>query len=131
MTAAENRVARKGCVAFAIVLVLLASLSTGRASAATTIECQHPLVTGVEVYRLHHITSRSACPVALALFRWETKGDDGSGERALYGCHGLGHPYLRRHEFHGWHLTLTPDFVMSRHGKSFAVGGTDFPINCT
>ena len=91
-------------------------------------ECQHPVMTGVEVYKLRHVTSRVACPVALALFRWEAGGRH---ERELYGCHGIGHPYLRLREFHGWHLALTPDFVMSRNGASFAVGGTDFPINCT
>ena len=128
MTAAHSRAANWACVALASAALLLASLCAGRASALAIVECQHPVMTGVEVYRLHHITSHSACPVALALFRWEITG---SHERALYGCHGIGHPYLRLHSFHGWHLALTPDFVMSRHGTSFAVGGTDFPINCT
>jgi len=41
------------------------------------------------------------------------------------------HPYLRLHHFHGWRLSLTPDFVMSRGRASFDVEGTDFPINCT
>jgi hypothetical protein len=91
-------------------------------------ECQHPVRTGVEVYRLHRITSRRACPVALALFRWEAED---SHELRLYGCHGIGHPYLKMHTFDRWHLKLAPDFVMSRHGASFAVGGTDFPINCS
>jgi hypothetical protein len=131
MTAAHSRVAHWGCVAFASAVLLLASLSASHASASSTVECQHPVRTGVEVFKLHHITSSSACPVALALFHWETTGSPGSGERALYGCHGLGRPYLRMRSFHGWHLALTPDFVMSRHGASFAVGGTDFPINCT
>jgi hypothetical protein len=94
----------------------------------TIIECQHPVRTGVEIYKLHHITSHSACPVALALFHWETAGNR---ESVLYGCHGIGRPYLRLRTFHGWHLALTPDFVMSRHRASFAVGGTDFPVNCT
>jgi hypothetical protein len=131
MTAAHRYVTHWGYVAFASAVMLLASLSASHATAATTVECQHPVRTGVEVYKLHHITSASACPVALALFHWETSGSPGSGERALYGCHGLGHPYLRLRSFRGWHLALTPDFVMSRHGASFAVGGTDFPINCT
>ncbi len=131
MTGVHSRVARCGCVAFASTVLLLGSLSASRASASAIVECQHPVVTGVEVFKLHHITSRSACPVALALFRWETSGSTGSHERALYGCHGIGHPYLRLHSFKGWHLALTPYFVMSRHGASFAVGGTDFPISCT
>lgn len=118
----------KGPLALAIAIVLLASLYPNHANALTTIDCQHPVMTGVEIYKLHDVTPRRACPVALALFRWETTGNR---EPVLYGCHGIGHPYLRLHSFHGWHLTLTPDFVMSRHGASFAVSGTDFPINCT
>jgi hypothetical protein len=109
-------------------ILLLASLLPAGARAARYVECQHPVMTGVEVYRLHNINSRVACPVALALFRWETGGNR---ESKLYGCHGVGHPYLRLHAFRGWHLKLTPEFVMSRGSASFAVGGTDFPINCT
>ncbi len=115
-------------IALASAVVLVALLSAGRADASRTVECQHPVMTGVEVSKLRGISSRSACPVALALFRWE---DTGNRERSLYGCHGIGHPFLRMHSFHGWHLALTPDFVMSRDRASFAVGGTDFPINCT
>lgn len=115
-------------IAVASALALLACLSASRAYGSGTVECQHPAMTGVEVSKLHDISSHSACPVALALFRWE---DTGNRERALYGCHGIGHPYLRLHSFHGWHIALTPYFVMSRDGQSFAVSGTDFPINCT
>jgi hypothetical protein len=114
-----------------VLVLLLVCSSASRASAGASIECQHPVMTGVEIYKLHDVTSHTACPLALALFRWENRGDDGAGERALYGCHGIAHPYLRLHSFHGWHLALTPDFVMSRDGASFAVTGTDFPINCT
>jgi hypothetical protein len=118
-------------VALAATALLAASFSTGAASAQATIECQHPVMTGVEIFKLHNVASSTACPVALALFHWETSGENGHNERALYGCHGIGHPYLRLHSFHGWHLALTPDFVMSRDGASFSVTGTDFPINCT
>jgi hypothetical protein len=114
-----------------VLLLLLAASSASRASGAAMIECQHPVMTGVEIYKLNDVRSQTACPVALALFRWETGANNGHNERALYGCHGIGHPYLRLHSFHGWHLALTPDFVMSRDGASFAVTGTDFPINCT
>jgi len=128
MSAIDSHIARRVCLALACAAVALCSLVPARARALSTIECQHPVLTGVEIYRLHHITSRRACPVALALFRW----DDTEGhEPSLYGCHGMLHPYLRLHSFHGWHLALTPDFVMSRRGASFAVTGTDFPINCT
>lgn len=131
MTALRSlRAHRSRHVALVGAVLLLASLSATNATARppATVECQHPVMTGVEVYKLHHITSRRACPVALALFRWETTRNR---ESVLYGCHGIGHPYLRLHRFDGWTLALTPDFVMSRGGASFAVGGTDFPINCT
>lgn len=128
MRGAHIRLAHCVCAALASTVLLPTPLLAGRASASVSVECQHPVGTGVEVYKLHHITSPSACPVALALYSWETKGNR---ERTLYGCRGIGHPYLRLHSFHGWRLSLTPDFVMSRHGASFAVGGTDFPINCT
>jgi hypothetical protein len=128
MGVAHVRLAHCVCAVLVGVALLFAALFAHPAGASTSVECQHPVRTGVEVYKLHHITSHSACPVALALYSWETNGNR---ESALYGCHGIGHPYLRLHSFHGWHLSLTPDFVMSRHGASFAVGGTDFPINCT
>jgi hypothetical protein len=131
MTAKSSRAAHWGCIALASAALLVTLLFVRQASAMTTVECQHPVRTGVEVFKLSHIASTTACPVALALFRWEHAGSPGSGERALYGCHGLGRPFLRLHSFHGWRLTLTPDFVMSRNGASFAVSGTDFPLNCS
>ena len=118
--------------------LLLAVLVPGRASAQTTFhQCQHPVRTGVEVYELHNITPRSACPPALALFAWEYSSQ--ARTRALYGCirpkpEAAGRPYLRLHHFRGWVLSLRgPDqeFVMSRGIHSFAVEGTDFPLNCT
>jgi hypothetical protein len=111
-----------------VAVLLVVPLLLGRADAFTTIECQHPVMTGVEISKLHHVSSATACPVALALFRWESGGNR---EALLYGCHGMLHPYLRLHRFHGWHLSLDPYFVMSRGGASFVVSGTDFPINCT
>jgi hypothetical protein len=110
------------------LVLLVAPMVLGQARAFSTIECQHPVVTGVEVFKLHNVSSSTACPVALALFRWESGGNR---EAVLYGCHGMLHPYLRRHRFDGWNLSLTPYFVMSRGDASFAVSGTDFPINCT
>lgn len=128
MMAAHIRLAHCVCAALVGAILLFAAPFANQAGASASVECQHPVGTGVEVYKLHHITSHGACPVALALYHWETTGNR---ESVLYGCHGIGHPYLRLHVFHGWQLSLTPDFVMSRHGASFAVGGTDFPINCT
>lgn len=124
---------RRGCLAAASVMLLLASFSpsAGGARSVWTVECQHPIVTGVEIYRLRHISISRACPVALAFFRWEVRGDH---RLLLYRCHELGqrhpHPHLRLLHFRGWRLSLKPDFVMSRHGASFALAGTDFPLNC-
>ena len=112
----------------ASVTLALVALSVSFADAARPVQCHHPVITGVEVFDLHHITSARACPVALALFHWE---DGENHETVLYGCHGMLHPYLRLRTFHGWHLALTPELTMSRHGTSFAARGTDFPINCT
>jgi hypothetical protein len=100
-------------------------------------ECQHPVVTGVEVYNLHAVTAETACPVALALYKWENK--TGNGPK-LYGCHyphrnSGGYPYLRLHRFNGWKLSLVGkpygSFTMSRGKSWFQVTGTDFPLNCT
>jgi len=128
MTVSAARMSRGACAALAIVALALASLLPARAGAFASVECQHPVLTGVEVFKLHDISSRRACPVALALFRWENSDDHGS---ELYGCHGVAHPFLRLRQFEGWHLSLTPYFQMSRAGSSFAVEGTDFPLNCS
>src|ERR1700691_250068 len=129
MTTTHRRIASGGCLALAGAIVLLASLSSARAGASAMVECQHPVVTGVEVYKLHDITSSRACRVALARYRGEN-ASSGDHARALYSCRGDGRPVLRLHSFEGWHLALTPYFVMSSHGASFAVTGTDFPISC-
>jgi hypothetical protein len=102
-----------------------------------TYECQKPVVTGVEVWGLHDVSTARACPVALALFKWENAS--ASHARALYGCRRpapeeAGFPYLRLHEFRGWKLHFGgkyKEFTMSRGNSSFHVGGTDFPLNCT
>ncbi len=117
-----------------VTLLLACSLSPPPVAATRsvwTIECQHPIVTGVEIYGLRHISIARACPVALAFFRWEIQGKH---RLSLYRCHELGqrhpHPHLRMRDFRGWRLSLTPDFVMSHHGASFAIAGNGFPIEC-
>jgi hypothetical protein len=133
VTALLNHMARRGCLAAAGTTLLLAyvSSSAGGARTAVTVECQQPLVTGAEIYRLRHISISRACPVALAFFRWEIRGHH---RLTLYRCHERGqrhpHPHLRLRHFRGWHLSLTPVFVMSRHGASFALTGKGFPIEC-
>jgi hypothetical protein len=123
------------------LLVVLAAVivwPSAAAAATTTHECQHPVRTGVEVYHLHAIATTRACPVALALFAWETSS--AARQRALYGCKrphpdAAGYPYLRLHRFRGWKLSLAGkpygEFTMTRGASSFRVIGTDFPLNCT
>ncbi len=133
MTAPINSLTRQGWLAVASAALLLACVapSAGAASPVWTIECQHPIVTGVEIHGLRHISVARACTVALAFFRWEI---DGKHRLVLYRCHELGqrhpHPHLRLRHFRGWRLTLTPDFLMSRHGASFSLSGKGFPFEC-
>jgi len=110
----------------------LASLTlSSSAPAASPIECQHPVLTGVEVSHLKNVSSATACPVALALHSWENKGENGS---KLYLCAGgpQGKPVLELHSFDGWALSIGRSgyFEMSRGRRSFDVSGTDFPLAC-
>ncbi|HEX3615279.1 MAG TPA: hypothetical protein VHU61_01995 [Solirubrobacteraceae bacterium] len=127
-----------------VVIALLASAALTApavASASSGLpagwhECQHPVVTGVEVYRLKSVKVGTACAVALALSKWEPKHKNAS---RLYGCHrknadSAGYPYLKLHVFDGWKLSLTGRygaFTMSQGAASFEVTGTDFPLNCS
>jgi len=107
-------------------------------SATKTYECQKPVITGVEVFGLHNISTARACPVALDLFSWENSSSAHANK--LYGCHRkapdqAGYPYLKLKSFHGYKLSLIGKpygiFTMSRGSSSFHVGGTDFPLNCS
>jgi hypothetical protein len=128
MSATCHRLAAAGCAAAAVLLLLLCVSHPAAAATPKLTECQHPTVTGVEVYHLHGIASKAACPVAMALYRWETRG---SNRTKLYGCRQTYHAFLRLKAFQGWKLSLTPDFTMTRGGASFSVTGTDFPVSCT
>lgn len=114
--------------AFAAGGAAAASLALGApAQAAGEIDCQHPVTTGVEVLHLSHVTSAKACPVALSLWSWENKGNNGT---KLYKCTPPT-AVLKLHQYDGWTLSLTRSgFRMSRGGSSFDVTGTDFPIAC-
>jgi hypothetical protein len=107
-------------------------------ASARRYECQKPVMTGVEVYRLHDISEARACVPALALFAWENASP--AHAESLYGCHRAkpdegGYPYLKLHSFDGWRLSLVGkpygEFTMSRGASSFHVSGTDFPLNCS
>jgi hypothetical protein len=98
-------------------------------------ECQHPTVTGQEAYQLVDITPAKACVVVrkLAVFV-----DNGAKGYKLYRCAGRssnnpGHPVLVISRFDGWslHIESRDGLVMSLGKSSFAVTGTDFPLNCT
>jgi len=109
-----------------------ATLSAGPANALPKLtECQRPVSTGEEVYRLVGVSAATACPVVRALARWEYHPV--AHIRELYTCVGPGHhrPALVRHRFDGWRITLTPAFRMSRGAASFEVTRTDFPVNCS
>jgi hypothetical protein len=123
----------------ALIGLLVCPVCFVSASSATkTYECQKPVMTGVEVSGLHNVSTKRACPVALALFAWENASEAHAEE--LYGCHRpkpeeAGYPYLKLRKFRGWKLSLVGKpygiFTMSRGASSFHVGGTDFPLNCS
>lgn len=125
----------------ALAAMLVATVAASPAHGARTpklYECQKPVRTGVEVYGLHNVSTAQACPVALALYSWENGSE--AHAKALYGCrypmpNSGGYPYLKLHHFHGWRLSLAGKpyglFTMSRGNRSFHVGGTDFPLNCS
>lgn len=123
---------RKTSLLGALLTAAVVALSTSApAPAAKDIECQHPVVTGVEISYLRHVSRATACPVALALYRWENKGNNGA---KLYKCAGKppGKAMLKLHTFDGWALSIAKSgyFEMSRGQSSFSVSGTDFPLAC-
>jgi hypothetical protein len=133
-----GRITRSFLLTAAVAAALMPTgvAEAGSATAASVIECQHPVTTGVEIGRLKHVTAVTACPVALALYRYENSGR----KPFVYGCrrpatkNGVRTPYLRFHAFDGWHMTLSGrydyTFTFSRADASFIVGGTDFPVSC-
>lgn len=124
---------RHGALALAVVAVLAVPGSS--AATPRLHECQHPVRTGEEAYRLRNISVAAACRAVLALGRWEYQDHHVT---QLYGCRRprpdqAGYPFLRLRSFYGYRLSIARDgsFVMSRGRSSFAVAGTDFPLNCS
>ena len=122
-------------VALLIVPAFTLAVSQPAIAMGKTYECQHPVTTGQEAYDVHHVSRSSACMAVRALARFINE-ENGGGR--LYRCKGLtrhhaGVPVLKMHHFDGWHLHIANryGFVMSRGHRWFAVGGTDFPLNCT
>lgn len=120
------------CAAGAAGLVLVAAPA---GAAPKLYECQHPTVTGQEAYHLHDVSPATACAAVRELARFV---DNGAKGYRLYRCAGRtatnpGHPVLVIHRLDGWKLSVADRYglVMSRGRSSFAVTGTDFPLNCT
>ena len=120
------------CVAAAFGVALAAS-SAG--AEPKLYECQHPMVTGQEAYHLHDVSAATACAAVRELAKFV---DNGAKGYKLYRCAGRsasnpGHPVLVIHRLDGWKLSVAKRYglVMSRGHSSFAVTGTDFPLNCT
>lgn len=119
-------------------ICLLAAIGLGgpqSASALKTYQCQHPLTTGQEAFHLRNVNPKTACKAVRALARFI---ENGSRPGRLYRCVGLtmshpGRPALKIHRLAGWNLRIAHEyeFVMFRGRSSFAVSGTDFPLNCT
>ena len=123
--------------ASAICLLAAIGLLGGAPSAAAlkTYQCQHPLTTGQEAFHLRNVSPATACKAVRALARLIANG---SHPGRLYRCVGLtmshpGRPVLKLHRFAGWDLRIAHryEFTMFRGRSSFAVSGTDFPLNCT
>ena len=124
---------RIGAGALALASAALLASAGGAHALPKLIECQRPVRTGEEIYGLRHVSAATACPVVRDLGHWEYTPI--SHVKVLYGCTGAGGhtPVLRLRHFEGWRLSITSggDFRMSRGRRSFAVTGTDFPLNCT
>ena len=115
----------------AAIAVAVSVATSSPALAARSTECQHPVLTGVEVSHLSHVSTATACHAALALHSWEIEGNHAS---MLYRCpaNPAGRPVLKKHSFDGWALSITRAgaFQMAHGASSFYVSGTDFPIAC-
>lgn len=128
---------RRGLLAGAAIpaLALALAFTSPAAALPKLYECQHPTVTGQEAYHLVDITPTSACIVVREL---ATFVDNGAKGYKLYRCAGRsknnpGHPVLVIGHLDGWklHIASRDGLVMSHGKSSFAVTGTDFPLNCT
>jgi hypothetical protein len=122
-------------LAFLVAAIVALSGSEQAVAAPRIYECQHPTVTGQGAYDLLHVSAAEACRTVRALARFIHNGAEGW---RLYRCVGrsstaTGRPVLVIKRFDGWSLRIVHrfQFVMSRGKSSFAVVGTDFPLNCT
>jgi hypothetical protein len=107
----------------ALCLALFLALPSAWAG-SSSVECQHPLTTGVEVSARHHVSAVTACRVALALYRYATSA------HVVVNCTSDNKPVLVLRRFEHWTLSLRGGFHMKKGASSFAVSGTDFPAPC-
>ena len=120
-----------GLAATALLVLLALTGAPATAAKPKVYECQHPVVTGQEAVNPKGVTPKEACKVVRSLGKFLSKVPN---IRKLYVCKGRGGhtPVLRMDEFEGWKLKLQNyRFIMHKPGASFAVTGTDFPVNCS
>jgi hypothetical protein len=96
---------------------------------AKTVECQHPLVTGMEAFNLKDVSPATACKLVIDLSKWKAQWYVCKGA----GSDSVGTPVIKIRHFEGWTLSVPKHsaLLMSRGKGSFQVEGTDFPINCS
>jgi hypothetical protein len=121
--------------AAALAAALALALPAASIAEPKLYECQHPTTTGQEAYHLVNVSPAMACVAVRQLAAFV---DNGSKGYKLYRCAGrtatnLGRPVLLISRLGGWNLHVAHRYglVMSRRDSSFAVTGTDFPLNCT
>lgn len=122
-------------VALAAGVCLIWAAGSALATTSPTfawVVCQHgDTIPGVQVSQVRGESSAAACRTAMAFWRWWKAS--ASHARSVGGCRGVGRPYLKRHMWRRWHLSVSAQygFIMSHRSVSFAVGGQDWPISCT
>ena len=114
---------------------LALALPASSLAAPKLYECQHPTSTGQEAYQLVNVSPATACAAVRQLAAFV---DNGAKGYKLYRCAGRtatnpGRPVLLISRLGVWKLHVAHRYglVMSRGDSSFAVTGTDFPLNCT
>ncbi len=103
-------------------------------SAATSVECQHPLITGEEAIDLRHVSSDVACRIVRAIPAYERANHVTPLYRCVGGDSQTGRPYhpvTALHHFHGWNVGVVKGRLSFWRGTSFfSVTGTDFGAYC-
>ncbi len=116
---------RQGWLAVASVALSFACIApatAGGARSVWTVGCQHPIVTGVEIYGLHHILNR---PRLSRRARILSLGEIDGRHQPLAlplpqgSASAIPHPHLRLRDFRGWRLSTDSRIRhVSRHSAS-------------